>query len=98
MANVNVTYNDMDTAARTLTASHSEIESMLNSMKSMVDQLVHDGFVTDAASKQFEQSYAEFTKGASQVIEGLNGMSQYLTTASQTFSQIDQQLAKALKQ
>ena len=97
MANVNVTYHDMSNAARTLTKSHQEIESMLSSMKSMVDQLVHDGFVTDSASKQFEQSYGEFTKGASQVVDGLNGMSGYLNTASETFKQVDEQLAKALK-
>jgi WXG100 family type VII secretion target len=97
MANVNVTYQDMSNAARTLTKSHQEIESMLSSMKSMVDQLVHDGFVTDSASKQFEQSYSEFTKGASQVVDGLNGMSGYLNTASETFKQVDEQLAKALK-
>lgn len=97
MANMNVTYADMDNAAKTLLKNHQEIETMLQGMSSLVKQLTTDGFVTDAASKQFDQSYEEFTNGAKQVIQGMQGMSDYLTKASQTFAQIDQELAKAIK-
>lgn len=97
MANVNVTYEQMDSAAGKLESGQTEIEGQLSALKAQVDQLVNDGYVTDSSSKAFSQSYEEFNNGARQVIEGLTGMAKYLRTAAQTFQDADQQLANALK-
>ena len=96
MANVNVTYQQMQDAASRLTNGRQEIDSMLGQLKAQIDQLVADGYVTDRSSKQFQSSYEEFTTGARNVIEGLDGMAQYLNTAASTFRDADTQLASAL--
>jgi WXG100 family type VII secretion target len=96
MANVNVTYQQMEEAAGRLTNGRTEIDGMLGQLKSLVDQLVSDGYVTDSSSKQFQSSYEEFTTGAKNMIGGLDGMSQYLNQAASTFRDADTQLASAL--
>lgn len=97
MANVNVTYQEMRDAATKLTNGKEEIIAKLSELKNMVNGLVNGGYVTDASSKQFDQSYTEFNDGASKMIEGLEGMGKYLTTAADTFQQADDELAKALR-
>jgi WXG100 family type VII secretion target len=96
MANLNVTYAEMHDAASKLRAGQSEIEAQLSQLKSMVDGLVSGGYVTDKSSKAFQTSYEEFNTGVSKTIEGLDGMSQYLTQAAQALADTDEQLAAAL--
>ncbi|MBS2966943.1 WXG100 family type VII secretion target [Actinocrinis puniceicyclus] len=98
MANVNVTYEEMRAAASQLNKGMSDIDSTLQSLQTLVNQLVGGGYVTDRSSQQFEASYQEFTKGASQVMQGLGGMSTYLTKAADAFEQVDTQLASQLHQ
>jgi uncharacterized protein YukE len=52
---------------------------------------------THSSSKKFEASYAEFSVGATKLIQGLTGMGQYLDTAASTFQDADAQLAASLK-
>jgi WXG100 family type VII secretion target len=96
MANVNVTYQEMQDAATRVNAGQQEIDSQLAQLKNLIDQLVSSGFVTDSASKMFQQCYEEFNNGASQTIAGLEGIANYLNTAAQTFQDADTQLANAL--
>ncbi|MGY1835283.1 WXG100 family type VII secretion target [Blastococcus sp. SYSU DS0669] len=96
MANVNVTYHQMEDAAGRLTNGRVEIDGMLAQLKSLVDQLVADGYVTDSSSRSFQASYDEFTTGARTTVAGLDGMAQYLTQAAATFREADAQLAGAL--
>lgn len=96
MANVNVTYQQLQEQATKLANGRQEIENQLATLKSQVEALVADGFVTDSASKAFQGSYEEFTQGATKTISGLDGMANYLKTAAQTFQDVDQQLANAL--
>ena len=97
MANVNVTYQEMNDAATQLTNGQAEIETQLGRLKSLVDSLVSGGYVTDSSSKQFQASYEEFNTGVTNTVDGLNGMATYLKTAAQTFQDADTQLASALK-
>lgn len=97
MPNVNVTYAEMQSAARQLQAGEQQIEADLTRLKHLVDQLVAGGYVTDTSSKQFEASYTQFHSGASKMIQGLNGMGQYLDAAVKAFHETDTQLASALK-
>ena len=97
MPNVNVTYADMQSAAKQLQAGEQQIESDLTRLKKLVDNLVAGGYITDSSSKQFEASYTEFNTGATKMIQGLNGMGQYLDAAAKAFQDTDTQLANALK-
>jgi WXG100 family type VII secretion target len=95
--NVNVTYADMQSAASQLRSGQQQIMSDLARLKSLIDNLVASGYVTDASSRQFEASYAEFNTGATKMIDGLTGMGQYLDAAARAFQETDAQLAAALK-
>lgn len=96
MANMNVTYADMETASKQLKNGQNDIESKLAELKGLVDNLVNGGYVTDSSSKAFEASYTEFNTGVRKTVEGLDGMSQYLTQAAEALRSTDEQLAKGL--
>jgi WXG100 family type VII secretion target len=98
VANVNVTYADMQTAANQLRGGEQQIQADLAKLKKLIDNLVASGYVTDTSSKQFEASYTQFNTGATKMIDGLNGMGQYLDAAAKAFHETDTQLANALKQ
>src|ERR1022692_1730069 len=98
MPNVNVTYAEMQSAARQLQAGEQTIEGDLSKLKRLVDNLVAAGYVTDASSRQFEASYTQFNTGATKMVQGLNGMGQYLDAAVKAFHETDTQLAASLKQ
>jgi WXG100 family type VII secretion target len=93
MADVNVTYEQIEAVAGQLASGHDEITQQLTQLKSIVDQLVETGFVTDSASKTFQQAYEEFNTGVVQTIEGLDTMSRFLTQAARAFQDQDQQLS-----
>ena len=63
MPNVNVTYAEMQSAARQLQAGEQATEGDLAKLKGLVDNLVAGGYVTDASSRQFEASYTQFNTG-----------------------------------
>lgn len=96
MANVNVTYQEMESAGARLVAGEQEINGQLDALTREVRGLVQSGYVTDSSSKQFEASYDEFTDGAKKVLHGLEGMSTYLKAAARTFQEADTQLASQL--
>jgi WXG100 family type VII secretion target len=97
MANLNVTYADMQSAASQLKAGEQQIESDLARLKQLVDNLVANGYVTDSSSRQFEAAYAEFSSGATKMIQGLTSMGQYLDAAASSFQDTDARLAASLK-
>ncbi len=97
MANVNVTYHEMHDAAKSLKAGQQDIADKLNELQKLVNSLVNGGYVTDSSSKHFEDSYARFNSGATNVIGSLNDMGEYLTRAAQTFQDADQNLVRSLK-
>jgi len=92
-----VTYADMQSAASQLRAGEAQIEGDLAKLKKLIDNLVAAGYVTDSSSQQFEASYTEFNQGAVKMIQGLNGMGQFLDAAAKAFHETDTQLASALK-
>jgi WXG100 family type VII secretion target len=96
MANVNVTYEEMSTAAKRLSAGHDEMTAKLNELQKLVNGLVNGGYVTDSSSKQFEAAYTEFTSGASRTLGGLQHMCAYLDKAATTFRDADQELYNIL--
>lgn len=98
MANLNVSYGDIESAASKLTSGEQSLQETLSSLKSLIDSLVESGFVTDKASVQFQTSYTEFNDGATKTINGLTGLSGFLTKATQSMQELDQSLASAAGQ
>ena len=96
MPNLNVTYGDMRDSATRLNNGEADIESKLRELKTLVDGLIGGGYVTDKSSVAFGSSYQEFNDGATKTIQGLEGMSQYLTAAADALESTDSELAKAL--
>jgi WXG100 family type VII secretion target len=97
VANVNVTYQDMRDAAGKLRSGQSDITDKLNTLQKFIQGLVNSGYVTDRSSKQFDESYREFTGGATRAIEGLEGMAKFLEDAAGLFQQMDEELAKGAR-
>jgi WXG100 family type VII secretion target len=96
MPNVNVTYEEMRSAATRLTSGRQEITAKLEELQKLVNSLVNGGYVTDGSSKQFEHAYQEFTHGAKNTIHGLESMGSYLNSAADTFQQADHELSRKL--
>ncbi|GAA1903474.1 WXG100 family type VII secretion target [Streptomyces sodiiphilus] len=94
---VDVTYQDMHDAGDHLIEEHERIEKELDDLKAYVDNLVEDGYVTSASSKAFHESYEEFTTGVKQVLEGMQGMGNFLHTAADGFEEQDIDLAAAAR-
>ena len=86
----------LETVSSQLRSGQEELTNILDKLKGQVDQLVSSGFVTDKASGAFQSSYEQFTTGATETIEGLDGMSQFLTKTQEALSDLDTQLASAL--
>lgn len=78
MADVSVGYDGLNRAATSLQTGQGEINDKLQSLKSMVDQLVASEFRTQLASGTFLESYQQWTTGAQNMIQGLEGMASYL--------------------
>ena len=97
MPNLNVTYEEMQAAARQLQAAQQRIEDDLSRARKIVGNLVAGGYVTDKSSRQFQASYAEFDAGATKMMAGLTEMGQYLDTAARAFGDTDTQLAASLR-
>lgn len=96
MPNVNVSYQEMQAQASRLQSGRQDIESRLAALQNEVRTLIQSGFSTDSASGQFNASYEEFSRGARTVIEGLDGMANYLTKAAAAFQTVDAELARAI--
>jgi WXG100 family type VII secretion target len=95
-ANLNVTYDEMRTAARQLRSGQTDIEGKLEELARLVAGLVSGGYVTDRSSKAFDAAYTEFNDGVRKTVAGLEGMSSYLEQAAQAMEDTDSQLASSL--
>jgi len=96
MANINVSYEELNSSAARLNSGRDDINSKLAELSSLINGLVTSGFVTDKSSGAFQASYEQFTHGAKSAIQGLDGLSSYLRTAAITLSDVDSSLAARL--
>jgi WXG100 family type VII secretion target len=93
MANVNVTFDEMETAAGQLKAGREEIVTKLNLLQTQIQNLVNSGFVTDQASGAFQATFDKFTYGAKTTIDSLDNLSQFLTGSAGAMRDLDSQIA-----
>ena len=94
MANLNVSYADMQNEASALRNGQNEITQQLNSLRNRINNLVTNGFVTDSASGAFQQMYENFNNGATQTISALEQIAGTLESMARTLQETDQALAR----
>ena len=71
------------------------METQLGRLKTMSDDLVGSGFVTDHASTKFQESYDQCNTGAKNVIGGLAGMTSFLNSTVAKHQDLDSQLSQS---
>lgn len=97
MANMTVSYQEMDVAAAKLRAGKEEISVLLQNLQQHIQQLVSSGFVTDQASQKFSESYRSFTSAAQTVVGQLTEIQSFLTGAATAIRDLDAQIAAQIR-
>ncbi|EST30577.1 WXG100 family type VII secretion target [Streptomyces roseochromogenus] len=92
-----LTYAEMDKQAGELIKAMHHMEEQLKGIERGVENLVAHGFTTQKASGSYEDSIKDFTKGAAKTIQGLHGLSKFLTDAKKAYEDLDDRLAKGAK-
>ncbi|MFG1696786.1 WXG100 family type VII secretion target [Nonomuraea sp. NPDC049309] len=88
-----LSFPQVESGANRLSKEKEDIETRLTQLKAMIDQLVSSDFVTERASGRFQQDYDQWNNGARQVMQGLEGMSQFLKTAIAKHRELDASLS-----
>ncbi len=96
MANLNVTYDEMDQQATRLEQSRDSITQQLQQSQSQVQSLVSSGFVTDSASGAFEGTVTDFVQSANRTIETLGTLAGNLRNMANAYRETDQQIASQM--
>lgn len=97
MSNMNVTYADLTDAAARLRLGKEDMNTKLVELGTLIDSLVQSGFVTDHASKAYDEQFNTFQTGLKTAIDALDGLSTFLDQAASTLDQTDTQLANSIK-
>lgn len=97
MANLNVSYSEIQSAAQRLTSGQGDLEAQLVALRSFIQSLIQNGFVTDQASVAFGETYDKFNQSANDVIANLSLLAQNLNTTAQVLQETDAQLAGGLR-
>ncbi len=96
MANINVSYSEMEQAAAQLGTGREEITSKLQLLQTQIQTLVSSGFVTDQASVKFNGAYNEYTTGANTVIAKLSEIQSFLAQTANAMREMDAQIASRI--
>lgn len=93
MANINVSYSEIEQAATQLGTGRDEITEKLRLLQSQINNLVASGFVTDQASGKFNAAYNDYTVSANTVVQKLTEIQSFLTQTATAMRDMDSQLA-----
>ncbi len=96
MANLTVSFTELEQAAARLRAGRESIHGTLDELNRVIQGLVASGFTTDRASGAYQRAYETFTSGARNTIDGLDGLAHFLTTTANALQEVDLQLAARL--
>ena len=97
MGSIKVSYEDLATGAKVLRDGQKEVEAVLGKLKSHIEGLVSDGFVTEKSSVAFEDTYTSYNKGATETIQAIDGLATFLEKTAEALGSTDTELANALK-
>ena len=95
MANINVSYQELNSNADRLVAGRDEINATLAKLQSQIASLTAAGFQTDRSSGAYTEAYNRFTQGAQNTIGGLNDLAQFLRTTASTLGGAEEQIGRA---
>ncbi len=93
MANISVSYGELEQSAAQLGSGRDEITQKLQFMQTQIGNLVASGFVTDQASGKFQAAYADYTTSANVVVSKLTEIQSFLTQTAVAMRDMDAQLA-----
>jgi uncharacterized protein YukE len=93
---VSLSYSEMQQVKSVFEQNAQQMEEALSNLLKLTNQLTTGPFKTDRASPAFMQSYQNIHKGGQQVMQGIQGLGQFLGSAVQGAQQLDQQLAQQL--
>jgi WXG100 family type VII secretion target len=96
MANMNVTYAEMNDTATRMRNDKADIDDKLTECKNIVNTLTTNGFVTDQASGHFNDVATQFVTSANQAMDTLDQLSQWLDKAVDAMREMDSQLTNSL--
>lgn len=93
MANIHVSYSDMQTEARNLRTAKDDIQNQLRTLAQRISNLVSSGFITDSASVKFHENYQQFTTATTNAVAALEDIAANLDNTARVLQETDQQLA-----
>ncbi|HYR63718.1 MAG TPA: WXG100 family type VII secretion target [Actinomycetota bacterium] len=96
MPAIKVTSEQLQSVSSQLASGSQEVSQQLDTMRARVQGLV-DADWNGAASDSFHELYIKWNGGAMQVKEALDGISQMLAKAAQTYQQTEDQLAQQMR-
>ena len=82
--------------SRRLSSGSDDVEQQLQSMESEVNRLV-DAEWDAAGSDAFRELFDQWRRGAAQVKEALDGISQMLASSASDYDERDQEVARKLQ-
>lgn len=93
MANITVSYDEIESAAARLGTGREDITQILQSLQGIIEGLVASGFVTDQASGRFNAAYRDYTTSANMTINKLGEIQSFMTQTSSSMREMDTQIA-----
>ncbi len=96
MANITVSYAEIEQSATQLGAGRDEITQKLQVLQTQIGNLVASGFVTDQASGKFNTAYTEYTTSANMVIDKITEIQSFLTQTATAMRELDAQIASKI--
>lgn len=96
MANITVSYDEMNAAATKLDVGRGEMIEKLRDLQTQMQGLVSSGFVTDAASKKFESAYNDYTTSAHTVVEKLTEIQRFIRDVAKAHQDMDTEIASKI--
>ncbi len=97
MANMNVSYDELQGAANQLRNGQQQLSDQLTQLRTFISNLVSSGFVTDQASAAFNETYESFTTAATTTVSNLDTLARNLETTANVLRDTDAQLAAGLR-
>lgn len=95
MALIKVTSEDLANASAQLSSGSQEIDTQLNTMHNLVQELVSSDW-QGAASSSFESLYQEWNVSAANLRQALEGISKLLAQAASAYSSTEQQIQQSM--
>lgn len=97
MANMNVSYDELQTAANQLRIGETQLRDQLTQLRTYITNLVGSGFVTEQASLAFNETFEQFTTAATTTVSNLDILAQNLEGTAKVLQEADTQLAARMR-